>query len=202
MGVDKPTVRLKLQELRIECPRSGSPTGKLFAATPLKSKPRSTSAAQWALDILHSFSASTAKLAASADIGTNFHLAIPRSYWGDGKAECSAIPEGVLQEGAFPRFIDVMDCFVAYGDYYMPSPDKGIAEIQAAVTKSENVVLLSATTRISGFVPVMLARIFLPNENILKIWYPIIHGHGYELTPFQLGYLYGRSTALGDLREG
>ena len=173
-------MKLKTQEL--EMPWGlGILKGRLLVATPTRSKPRNVSADDWCSRIL-----------ATAEVDRKFHLVIPCSFWPDGKP-CHGEPTSTFTE--FRRF-DVMDAFCGAEEYRPDTPFDSIREIIDCLMKGDDVLVLSATKKIPGFLPAVLSRILEPDVHIVKLWWPIICGSGYELSLFQLGYLYGLTDAL------
>ncbi len=171
-------VNMNIQELDIPWMRIEF-KGKLFAATPSKAKPRGISPETWAISLLDSRS----------QFG-KCRIAIPRSFWPSNSRN--------LTEKAgmcFGDWIDLMDAFGGTENLDGNTPQESIQTIIDYLKMGDDVVILSPTKKISGFVPAILSKVFDPHVYIVKVWYPIVHGSEYELTPFQYGYIYGQSDA-------
>jgi hypothetical protein len=164
---------LEVQELHIPWLRSAF-EGRLLAAIPSGSRPDGLSPETWASQIL------TAAHATGAQC-----LAIPVGFWPGG--ERSAAPGG-------GRWIEVMDTYPGLGG---PTPLDSVRDIVSALATGEDVLCLSATRTVSGFIPAILSRLSDAEVHIEKVVWPVMQGRGYELTPFQIGYLYG----LGDAKS-
>ena len=153
--------------------------GRLLVAIPSKTKPKCISPETWATGILDATTKSG-----------KFHLAIPRSFWQKSWGDCSA--KARVDRS---RIIDVMDAFSGFDDTDGHTPVDSVLDIIKILKQGEDVLIPSATKKISGFILAMLSNIANTyNTHPVKIWYPIT-GEGYELTPFQLGYIYGMYDA-------
>jgi hypothetical protein len=89
----------------------------------------------------------------------------------------------------------MMDAFSGTENFDGHTPQDSIRTIVDYLKRGDDVVILSPTKKISGFVPAILSTVFDPHVHIVKVWCPIVYGSEYELTPFQYGYIYGQSDA-------
>lgn len=166
-------VNLEIQEIEIPwC--EWELKGKLYAAVPTKSKPRGLPLDEWATALLH----------AAYNCG-KYRLAIPRSL-------CPANAEKLLEQAKMgeAQWIVMLDIFEGYDTYGGSTPIEAVREIIDSLKNGENILMLSAKKKIPGFIPAILSIISAPEVHIVKVWYPILN-KGYDLTPFQIGYLYG-----------
>lgn len=171
-------VKLNIQELDIPWMRIEF-KGKLFAATPSRSKPRGISPETWAISLLH----------ARSQFG-KFRIAIPRSFW-PSSSENLTEKAGMCSDD----WIDVMDAFSGTENLDGHTPVESVRTIVDYLKRGDDVVMLSATKKVSGFVPAILSKVSDSLVHVVKVWYPIVYGREYELTPFQYGYIYGQSDA-------
>lgn len=177
MDVSALAVKLKIQEISIPwC--NVLLKGKLFAAIPCTPKPRGFSAVAWAVDLLR----------ATKQFGS-CRLVVPSSL-------CSSDTSKLLEQTGMGEinWIDLMDHFKGFNDFDGYSPIDAVQKIIDALNVGEDVIILSGTKKISGFVPAIISKIIATEVHAVKVWYPIV-GKGYALTPFQLGYIYGLSDA-------
>lgn len=95
------------------------------------------------------------------------------------------------------RLLFLKDVFEFNVEEFFPdTPFECLREIYAALQKGQDVLLISATNEISGFLPAALSVLEDPNVHIIKVIYPITQNEGYLLTTQQIAYLYGFSDAL------
>ncbi|MFI3187071.1 MAG: hypothetical protein QX198_13945 [Methylococcaceae bacterium] len=178
MNTETIKVKLNIQELDIPWMRIEF-KGKLFAATPARSKPRGMSPETWVISLLH----------ARSQFG-KFRIAIPRSFWPSNAKDL------IENAGMCPAdWIDVMDVFSGTENLDGLTPVDSIQTIIGYLKRGDDVVILSATKKVSGFIPAILSKTFDSHVHIVKVWYPIVYGREYELSPFQYGYIYGQSDA-------
>lgn len=181
MDTDAPTeiqAKLRVQELHIPYD-SCAFKGKLLVATPFEDKPRNVAPLQWRSAIL------------ANRVCKESHLVIPLSFWLPYKPAHQELPS----TSEFSRFYLVDEVPFDGENYSSDTPFDSIRRIIDCLKKGENVLALSATPDASGFLPAVLARVIDPNIHIVKLWWPIVHGNDYLLTPFQVGYLYGLTDA-------
>ena len=169
---------LKIQELHFHWYGRKAVKSRLCVATPSRAKPREVTAESWCAQIVE-----------TAQASWNQHLAIPWSFWPKGKPDSQFSTEAGEQ-----RCFDVVDVFCGFEDYHDGTPADSIREIIDCLARGEDVLILSNSKKISGFILAVLMRLLDPDRHIIKLWWPIIHG-GYDLSPFQLGYLYGLTDA-------
>lgn len=168
------TVTVKLQIIEITPLCEVGFKGRLLTAIPTELKPKSVTSKTWATSIL----------AATAQHG-KFQLALPKSFWQEkwGEVDIEAGIGGV-------RCIDVIDV-ITVTDYSCGStPMQSVLEIIEVLKNGADVLIPASTQKISGFVPALL-NLISHDSHPVKVWNPIVCGDKYELTPFQLGYIYG-----------
>ena len=178
MNTKNTFVELNIEELKIPYGDGGVFKGKLFGATPNREKPHDMSAETWAISLL----------TLTTRIKEKYTLAVPVSFWPSieiCRAQKSE-PNGV-------HWITVMDQIEDISKQHGATPERSFHQIIDALKSGKNVLILSATGKISGFVPAIMSLLLHPTAHVEKVAYPIIEGLGYEMTPFQLGYLYGFS---------
>jgi hypothetical protein len=167
--------------------------GKLYAATSSSSKPPDISPDTWAIALVR-----------AARRRGKFRLVIPSSF-------CRLSIQGLFKQAGLDDtdWIELLDMFPGEFDngrdryWGGRTPMDSLLAIVEALRAGQDVLILSATNKISGFVPAVLSRISDPMVNVVKVWYPITRGRDYELTAFQSGYLYGLSDVrpLQELRK-
>ena len=59
----------------------------------------------------------------------------------------------------------------------------------------EDVLVPSLSETLSGFVPLILCRIYGLDIHVAKVWYPVLQ-NGYELSEFHMGYVYGLTDGV------
>lgn len=167
-------VKLKVRELEIFY-RPLPFKGRLFAATPTSPKPRDTDDNDWCDSIV-----------AAARLSWSEHIVIPLSFWPNPERSswisCNTNPAAL--------FFDVIDDYYGIKDHQLDTPYSSIRGMLDSLICGENILILSATKKISGFIPAILTRVTNPEIHIEKLCYPII-SEGYELSPYQVGYLCG-----------
>ncbi len=163
-------VTLNIHELRYPFSEHLS-KGRLLAGTPSRNKPRDMSPLEWCACIV--------KLATAEDA---CRLAIPLSFWPDGG-------RGYGGDALLPH-ISVPDQPVNVNSVEWETPRRSVEEIVDALKRGEDVLVLSATKTISGFIPAILGSLTHPDCHIEKMLWPIQHD-GYVLTPAQRGYIAG-----------
>lgn len=147
--------------------------GRLCAVRPSRSKPRDITSEVWAVALLR-----------AANEGGKFLLAIPRSF-------CSSDGISIVEQAglADTRWIDLMD----QPNYQRgSSPIEAVREIIDALSDGEDVLVLSNTKRRPGFVSAVLSKLCEPIVHVEKVLHTVT-SYRYELTPFQVGYIYGIS---------
>ena len=174
-----PMPSLKIQELDLPYGVLTPFKGRLFSGTPNRGKPRSVPAEAWCELVLEAAQSSWKK-----------HLAIPRSFWPKEKTLTW------LSEKTQHHFqcIHVFDTFHSVIDHAEVADS--LRKKKKNLSLGEDVLIISANKKISGFVPAALTMLLDPQVHIAKVLYPITVGSGYDLTPFQLGYLHGLSDNL------
>lgn len=166
-------VNLNIQEIKIPwC--EWELKGKLYAATATKPKPRGLPPEAWVTALLH----------AACKCG-KYRLVIPRSI-------CPSNAEMLLEQANLGevQWIELLDVFEGFDNYGGSTPIDAVRAIIDSLKDGQDVLILSATKKIPGFIPAILSIISAPEVHIVKVWYPI-HNKGYDLTPFQIGYIYG-----------
>lgn len=162
--------------------------GKLFAATPLKSKPPAMSKEDWTIGLVE-ICRELVQVEKSA-----FAIAIPRSFWPSGINELVEVTG--LKDG---EFIDLMDEWDGpHLDTGPMTPVESIRQIIQHLQHGEDVIVLSHTSKISDFVRALLYLVWQPYPgHPAKVWCGFELGKVIELTQFQRGYIYGLSNATG-----
>jgi len=152
--------------------------GRIFSGNPSRIKPRDVTLDEWYATIL--------RLAASQ---WKSHICIPYSLLSNqGKHH------EYSTEHDQPRYLDLMDDLGSISDDGSGSPASDIIEIIVCLTRGEDILILSQTRKISGFLPAILVRLCHPRLHILKLLREIEHS-GYEITAAQRGYIAGLSDA-------
>ncbi len=172
-----PAYKLITEEFRHPYGCSESFKGRLLSASPSRSKPRNMEAAEWCAALM--------KIAFSKE---NCRVAIPESFWAFNQGSID------LRETTLPAHIAVPDLPSTIGIDQTETPCYAIEEIVQSLKRGEDVLVLSATTGISGFIPAVLTRLTHPNCHLVKLFYPI-ESAGYALSPDQKGYIAGLSDA-------
>lgn len=149
--------------------------GRLLAGLPSRNKPRETNHLEWCASIL--------KLAEAEGI---HRLAIPLSFWPDGIRPFG--DDGFRLEQ--PPHIVVPDQPGTIGSVECEAPRYSIEKIVENLRRGEDVLVLTATKKISGFIPAVLGILMHPDCHIEKLLWPIQYA-GCELTPAQCGYVAG-----------
>lgn len=171
-----PPLQLTVQEIAIPWVETSLFKGRLLAGTPSRNKPRATSIAVWCRQVLD--------LAAQRN---KVYLVIPDSFWPP------PIDQGADAEQKRLLHIRIMDDPGAAPEN-MIELEWSLGKIIQLLDDGEDVLILSATRDISGFIPALFSMLGDPSCHIEKILYPIEHG-GYVLTPQQRGYLRGIDDA-------
>ena len=151
--------------------------GRLFAAVPESGKPLTVTADQWRQQILETAESSGFK-----------HLVVPWSFWPEG---CP--PKAVRLEA---RHVQVMDTVAGIELLCGETPERGLTEVSELLRSGHDLLLVCASQSVPGFIPAALTQMSEPGIHIAKLWYPVVVSKGYELTPFQAGYLAGRSEPI------
>lgn len=146
--------------------------------TPTKAKPDDVTAEQWC-----SLTAEAAKASWKQNI------AIPWSFWPDVKTNV-----GIATELGEHSCFDVMDIFCGVEDYRPDTPLNAFQDILDCLARGEDVLVLSNSHKIPGVFIAVLTRLLCSEMHIIKLWWPIIN-EGYDLSPVQLGYIYGLTDA-------
>lgn len=188
------TIDFKLIQLEIPlC--SQLDWGTLFCATFSATRAHDIGDVEWGVAVLDAFFrvdlGDLRKGARKAD------YAVPSSFWPQ-ISDDPAVRREILQvthTGSGDGLIEVQDEFCGIEHYVPDTPIEGIKEIVNSLQKGVDVILMNVSKGISGFVPAAITRLQEKECNIVKLWYPILKQYGYELTPFQLGYLYGLTDA-------
>lgn len=155
--------------------------GDLYAGIPSQNKPKDVKDDVWAEKILN-----------LAIERSKAYIVIPNFFW-SGRSE----PLQGLEHPLCIKFPDTEFGVIEHG-----TPQDVIQGIVGHLKDGEDVLFLSPTTQVSGFIPAILGMLAEPNCHIDKILWPIEHGAGYQLTPIQRGYLAGlydanRLTMMG-----
>jgi ADP-ribose pyrophosphatase YjhB (NUDIX family) len=168
------SLKLNIEELQFS-PGSSPFKGRLHFAAPTLPKPHAVGEDDWRELILTALQARWQS-----------HIVIPRSFWPDNKPAAWA---GKVVVSGY-HWIDLMDTFVGVdGD----TPRLAAKEVIDCLARGEDVAIVSADEKVSGFLPAIIGRLIHPDCHIVKLWYPIMSN--YNLNDFQLGYLYGMSDA-------
>lgn len=177
-----PNIKLNVRKIDFVSGRDLPLAGTLHAAVPSRNKPGQVSDATWCSEIL-----SLALQRGKA------YIAIPESFWpkgSDGNADWQRLQGHPL---CIP-FPDLPD-----GQTDAGTPQDCIGNIVTHLKDGDDVLILSATPTISGFIPAILTMLAEPHDHVEKVLWPIEHTAGYGLTPAQRGYLAGLYDA-GRLR--
>jgi hypothetical protein len=172
-------IEIQIQEIRIAYGTGSAVTGKMFAATPIGKKPDTMPAETWAI-----------ALAKAASKKQNYLLAVPTSFWptGASKSDVDTALVGI-------QWVSVMDQIDKIANANGQTPARSLLQVVKALKEGHDVLLLSSSDEISGFVPAIISKVLHPTAHVEKIVYPIVEGMGYPMTQFQLGYLYGMANA-------
>ncbi len=149
--------------------------GRLFAAIPECSKPHTVAADQWCQQVLETAEASGFK-----------HLVVQWSFWPEG------CPPDAIRLGQ--QYVQVMDTVTGIELLRGDTPEQGLEEVARLLRDGQDLLVVSASRSVPGFIPAALMQMSEPAVHIVKLWYPTVVGQGYELTPFQVGYLAGRGS--------
>lgn len=144
--------------------------GDLFVGIPSRNKPKAISDKVWSETILN-----------LAIKRAQAYIVIPDSFWSGDESALHAFNHPFCV-----KFPDLPDGMAKEG-----TPQDVIGDIVEHLKDAEDVLILSHTTKVSGFVPAILGMLAVPDCHIEKILWPIEHQHGYVLTPAQRGYLTG-----------
>lgn len=166
----------KLIATQIQIPWGGDLPfkGDLYVGTPSRNKPKDITNESWQSTILN--------LALARG---KAYIVVPDSFWCNSKE-----PPKDIENCLCIKFPDLCDGNVERG-----TPQEAIVRIVEHLKDAEDVLILSATKKASGFIPAILSILAAPDCHIEKILWPIEHGAGYTLTPAQRGYLAGLSNA-------
>ncbi|KKJ95567.1 hypothetical protein PK34_13740 [Stutzerimonas stutzeri] len=168
--------RLKIQEMELPY-GADSFKGRLFVGTPTCGKPRAVTAEQWRRQVLTAAEASSFK-----------YLVVPLSFWLD-----ELLPESVCRG---PRYVHVMDTAAGVEQLCTETPAQGLHAVSQLLSEGQDLLLVSASKKIPGFIPAGLTQMSAPEIHVVKIWYPTVVSQEYVLTPFQIGYLAGRGEPV------
>ena len=150
-------------------------TGDLYVGRPSRNKPKQTSSAAWCSEVL-SLAVKHAKA----------YLVIPDSFWPEASGNhCVADLIGYKPQH-FLRLPDLLDGFAN-----AETPNHTVRKIVEHLKYADDVLILSSSKAVSGFVPAILSMLAAPSCHIEKVLWPIENGRGYALTPAQRGYLAG-----------
>jgi hypothetical protein len=152
--------------------------GRIYVATPNRSKPRDVTAESWGLQIVE-----------VAQENWKQNLAIPMSLWPKGEPN---LIRGTT--AGKDNCFHVLDNFCGLDGMNPTMPVESIRGIIDGLARGEDILILSNSKKISGFIPAVITRLTDTRLHILKLWYPFL-GQSFELTEFQLGYLYGLTDA-------
>lgn len=172
-------VEIQIQEIRIAYGTGSAVTGKLFAANPVGKKPDTMPADTWAISLV-----------TAASEKQNYLLAVPASFWPSGvsKSDVDTALVGI-------QWVSVMDQLDKISSANGQTPTRSLLQVVKALKDGKDVLLLSSSDEISGFVPAIISKVLHPTAHVEKIAYPIVEGMGYPMTQFQIGYLYGMANA-------
>lgn len=166
----------KLIATKIEIPWGGDLPfkGNLYLGTPSRNKPKDVTSESWQDTILN-----------LAIARGKAYIVVPDSLWCNSKESPKDIENCLCI-----KFPDLYDGNVERG-----TPQEAIVRIVEHLKDAEDVLILSARKKASGFIQAILSMLAAPDCHIEKILWPIEHGAGYTLTPAQRGYLAGLSNA-------
>jgi hypothetical protein len=171
----------------IQIPKFGLTQGKLLSAGPSYSKPLVIDKKDWVVSLFNNVVKQVTREARKPV------LAVPRSFW---PLRMGALLDQVEFEGY--QSIDVMDECGEINNADPMTMMNSIREIIDRLQDGQDVVVLSHTRKISGFIPALLMCVSLPHlEDPTKYWYTLVREQGLELTPFQVGYIHGLYDASG-----
>lgn len=162
------TLKLKIQEHSVWLPFKG----KLYIGTPSRNKPRNVTAEDWCtglIDLVHK--------------SWKNNFAIPFSFWPEGTRPFGN-QYGLLE---FNKYFHIVDNLGAIG---LNQPETSMFEIYSIIEclmRGQDVLVLSSSKKISGFLPVVLRCLVEPQGHIVKIMYST---EG-TLTADQRGYIAG-----------
>jgi len=184
MIADEIEVQLSIKDMWFNHGEERRRRGNLYAATPSAPKPAELSMEAWAVAVLR----------AASRFG-KFRLVIPTSFYPGG---LRGLPLPV--DLAHRDWIELMDLAPSRNDFQGDSPLDSLRPILRALEAGETLLVPSLSETISGFVPLILARIYGPHEHVVKVWYPVL-SDGYELSEFHMGYLYGLTDGVLEARR-
>jgi hypothetical protein len=176
--------------------------GTLYSANCSTAKPADISDETWTASLLDAFISLTASNFQKCT--KTFQLVLQSSFWRPNSEshilQKSDIIGRLIHEPI--SIVEVIDEFCGVDNLNPDTPIESIARIFTAMQSGVDIVILSRSKQISGFIPAVLSRISNPQCPIVKLWYPITIGEGYNLTAFQLGYLYGLSDVALTYHHG
>lgn len=154
----------------LEVPFSGGgKRGRLFVGRPRELRPPGTRVEEWQRRLVED-----ARL-----IG--LPLVVPASFWASQwRPEEAELGQGVMWLPDTPKAIEDGE-----------QPEQELTHIVSLLAQGEDVVVLSASDEVPGFVPAVLCALDEPHLHPAKLVYAIVKSSGYTLTPFHVGYLYG-----------
>jgi hypothetical protein len=153
--------------------------GKLLVATPEHRRPRDVPLETWLIELVR-----------SANQNGKYRLAIPATFW-----------KGLAPDFGHPELDGLSTIAVADSlepaDGHGRRPADSIEQITRALSAGEDVLVLTSTQEVSGFIPAVLGLLADPQVHPEKVLYSIVKGESYSLTPFELGYVYGLADSEG-----
>lgn len=165
-----PDIKLIAKKLEIPWGDDLPFKGDLYVGIPSRNKPKAISDKAWSETILN-LAIKRAKA----------YIVVPDSFW---SGDASALH--AFNHPFCIRFPDLPDGMTKDG-----TPQDAIGDIVEHLKDAEDVLILSHTTKVSGFVPAILGMLAVSDCHIEKIMWPIEHHLGYALTAPQRGYLAG-----------
>ena len=171
---------LKLIIRELEIPYCGGQPfkGRIFSGNPSRLRPRDVPLDKWCASIVR---LSTDQWKSRVCVPSSLLLTQ------EMRREYSTATNG-------RGYLNLVDDIGTIADDGFDSPARDVREIIECLTRGDDVLILSRTRKISGFLPAILFRLFDPRCHILKILWTIDHS-GYEITNGQRGYIAGLSDA-------
>lgn len=169
-----PAIKLITTQIAIPWGEALPFKGNLYVGTPSRNKPKDVTNELWQDTVLN-----------LATERGKAHIVVPDSFGCNGNVKQEGIEHCLCLN--FPDLCD--------GNIERGTPQEAIVRIVEHLKDAEDVLILSPTKRVSGFIPAIISMLAAPDCHIEKILWPIEHGAGYTLTPAQRGYLAGLYNA-------
>ena len=153
--------------------------GRIFTGNPSRGKPRDVPLDEWCASIV--------RLSA---LQWKSRVCIPRSFFSSQEKR-----HDYLTQPDRPRYLALVDDLGSIGECQPSTPADDVREIIECLTRGDDILILSQTRKISGFLPAILAKLCHSNWHVIKLLWTLEH-HGYEITEGQRGYIVGLRDAV------